>query len=260
MQKLKHGTVTLAHEESGAGDATPMLFVHGWGCNHSYFGPQQAFFARTGRTVAVDLRGHGASDAPHQDYTVAGFADDLVWQCHQLEIAKPIVIGHSMGGIIALEFAARHPNLSAAVVLIDSYLIFTPPVPEAVLQLFEELGGPNYTSALEQAVAPLFTPSDDPSVREAFVAALAATPRHVLVSSFASALIDYDAAAAAAACRVPIAYIGAEATLTDLSRFKQLCPQLKVAQTLGSGHFSPLIVPEQINAMLQGFERAYLRH
>jgi hypothetical protein len=65
-------------------------------------------------------------------------------------------------------------------------------------------------------------------------------------------------AAAAAACGIPIAYIGAEKALVDLSRFKQVCPQLKVAQTLGSGHFSPLIVPEQINSMLQGFERAYL--
>jgi hypothetical protein len=44
-----------------------------------------------------------------------------------------------------------------------------------------------------------------------------------------------------------------------LARFKQLCPQLKVAQTLGSGHFSPLIVPEQINTMPQGFEHAYLQ-
>ena len=39
------------------------------------------YFGRTDRVVAVDLRGHGASDKPVQEYTVAGFADDLAWLC-----------------------------------------------------------------------------------------------------------------------------------------------------------------------------------
>ena len=61
---------------------------------------------------------------------------------------------------------------------------------------------------------------------------------------------EYDAGPAAAACRVPVAYIGAEVAMADLPRFRTLCPQLITAQTLGSGHFSTLEVPEQVNAML----------
>ena len=65
--------------------------------------PQFDYFGRTHRVVAVDLRGHGASDKPMQEYTVAGFADDLAWLCDQLGVVKPVVVGHSMGGNVAFE-------------------------------------------------------------------------------------------------------------------------------------------------------------
>jgi pimeloyl-ACP methyl ester carboxylesterase len=85
------------------------------------------------------------------------------------------------------------------------------------------------------------------------------TPQHVLASAFGSHLIDFDAAAAAAACKLPIAYIGAVVPMANLSKFREFCPHLKVGQILGSGHFSTLLAPEQVNAMIQGFERAYVR-
>jgi hypothetical protein len=112
---------------------------------------------------------------------------------------------------------------------------------------------------LKQAVMPLFIPSDDVAFRETVIATLCATPQHVLASAFASHLIDYDATSAATACTIPITYIGAETAGVDVFRFRELCPRLKVGQTVGSGHFSPLLVPEQINAMLQSFERAYVQ-
>jgi pimeloyl-ACP methyl ester carboxylesterase len=59
-------------------------------------------FSRSHRTVSVDLRGHGRSDAPYQDYTMAAFADDLAWLCSELGVIKPIVVGHGMGGNVAL--------------------------------------------------------------------------------------------------------------------------------------------------------------
>ena len=58
-----------------------MLFVHGFGCDHTHFAPQAEFFSRSHCIVSVDLRGHGRSDAPYQTYTMAAFADDLAWLC-----------------------------------------------------------------------------------------------------------------------------------------------------------------------------------
>src|SRR5258708_7430943 len=114
-------------------------------------------------------------------------------------------------------------------------------------------------ASLGHAQSPLFLPGDDPAVRAAIAASMAATPQHVLASAFGSHLIDFDAAAATAACKLPIAYIGAEVPMANLSKFREFCPHLKVGQTLGCGHFSTLLVPEQVNAMILGFERAYVR-
>src|SRR6266403_906320 len=69
---------------------SPGLLVHGFGCDHTFLLPQLRFLGDRRRTFAVDLRGHGASDAPKQDYTMAGFADDLAWISAQLNLERPI--------------------------------------------------------------------------------------------------------------------------------------------------------------------------
>src|SRR3954464_3768824 len=111
--------VTLAYEERGTGDP-PLLFVHGWACDRTYFAPQVENFAREHRVVAVDLRGHGQSDAPPGEYSPAVFAADLAWLCERLGIQRPVVIGHSMGGVVAVALAALHPHLPTAIVAVDA--------------------------------------------------------------------------------------------------------------------------------------------
>jgi len=69
------------------------------------------------------------------------------------------------------------------------------------------------------------------------LAEMSKTSQHVAVPAFRNHLLDYDASRVARACRVPIAYIAASNLMADLGQFKQLCPQLVTAQTIGSGHF-----------------------
>ena len=78
--------VRLAHFEAApkAPQSPPLVLINGWTGDHGIFTPQIAHFGQTRRVVAVDLRGHGASGAPEQDYTMAEFADDNAWQCAQL--------------------------------------------------------------------------------------------------------------------------------------------------------------------------------
>jgi pimeloyl-ACP methyl ester carboxylesterase len=113
----------LCYEEAGEGEP-PVFLVHGWCCDHTYLAPQFEHFAQRGhRVVAVDLRGHGESDKPHQSYSMQAFADDLAWMCRRLELVKPVVAGHSMGGIVAFDLAARYPDLPSAVVMLDAAVV-----------------------------------------------------------------------------------------------------------------------------------------
>jgi pimeloyl-ACP methyl ester carboxylesterase len=73
-----------------------MVLVHGCGLDHRSLAAQRTFLRVSHRVISVDLRGHGSSDAPRQDYTMQVFGDDLAALCAALGLVKPIVIGHSM--------------------------------------------------------------------------------------------------------------------------------------------------------------------
>ena len=62
MRTMKRDGVALAYDEIGGG-TPPILFVHGWGWDHTFLAPQMVLFSHDPRVVCVDLRGHGASDA-----------------------------------------------------------------------------------------------------------------------------------------------------------------------------------------------------
>jgi pimeloyl-ACP methyl ester carboxylesterase len=204
---IKKEGITLAYQDINP-DSPPMLFVHGWGCDHTALAPQAEFFRRSHRVVSVDLRGHGKSDAPHQDYTMAAFADDLAWLCTELALTKPVVVGHSMGGNVALELAARYPGIPASIVLIDSLVLPRQSILDALQSMVEALRGPDYQAVYQRAILSLCLPTDNETRKTELIASLPKAPQHVVASAFTNHVTDYDGTPAAAGCHVPIAYIG----------------------------------------------------
>lgn len=251
MATLERDGVTLAYEEAGRGDP-PLLFVHGWSCNRAFFAPQLEHFSRRRRCVGVDLRGHGESDKPEQDYTMEGFADDLAWLTGRLGLERPVVIGHSMGGLVALVLAARRPELVRAIVMVDGATRGLGAPDPVFAERLRGLGEPDHLPAARRAVEQMFLPGDDASRRRWIMEQMLATPRHVMRSATEQAG-RCDMVAAAQACRVPALYIQAGRPRPELPRFEQLCPQLQLGRTVGAGHFNQLEVPDQVNAMIERF-------
>jgi pimeloyl-ACP methyl ester carboxylesterase len=255
MQSLRRDGVALFFEEA-PGDETPILLVHGWCCDHTYFAPQFEHFASRGhRVVAVDLRGHGRSDKPHQHYTMQLFADDLAWTCQQIGVEKPVVVGHSMGGIVAFDLAARYPDMPSAVVMLDAAVVLPSATHAAIPGLLKQLRGAGYREALRNYVAnSLFISTDDEERKKRILESMSSTPQHVVVSAF-EGLRDYDPTEATGGLAIPAVYIAADELQprSDMSRFHELAPQILYGKTVGSGHFCQLEVPEQVNAMIGRF-------
>ena len=249
--------VVLAYDEAGSGDPC-LLFVHGAACNRRFWEPQVQRFGSAQRVVAVDLRGHGESDAPIQRYSMRLFADDLAWTCGELGIEKPVVIGHSLGGMIALDFASAYPDRVGAIVLIDSVLLAGGDRAEVVRDLVERLRGSNPDLALRGYFASLFGRDDDPARNSWILDQAVLTQPHVTSSIWEESILSWDDEHALRGCQVPLLYIDAGTRNADLARAGELCPRLMLARTVGSGHFSPLVVPEQVNAMLERFLRVGL--
>jgi pimeloyl-ACP methyl ester carboxylesterase len=116
------GKQAFAYTAAHAVDAAKptIVFVHGAGLDHSWWGLQSRYFGYHGRNVlAVDLPGHGRSEGP----PLAGVGEMADWVLHLLDalkVQKASVVGHSMGSLAALECAARQPARVERIALIGT--------------------------------------------------------------------------------------------------------------------------------------------
>lgn len=102
------------------GDGPALVVLHGIGSNGTSWAPVAARLARSYEVIAIDHRGHGASSHPATGYLVDDYAGDLTALIDALGLERPLVMGHSLGGMTALEWARRHPDRAAAIVLEDA--------------------------------------------------------------------------------------------------------------------------------------------
>ncbi|MBM3470764.1 MAG: alpha/beta fold hydrolase [Armatimonadetes bacterium] len=108
MPQATVGAITLHYERTGDGPA--VVLVPGLGGDHRLWHHQMLALAGRFDVIAVDNRGAGQSAKPDEPYSTAMFADDLAGLLDALEIASAHVVGASMGGFVAQEFALRHPD------------------------------------------------------------------------------------------------------------------------------------------------------
>src|ERR1700674_4752650 len=106
---VETGTVAIAYDTAGSGDPA-IVFVPGWSCDRTYFAPQFEHFAAHRGVVTLDLRGHGESSRIEPGagvYAIGAFADDVLAVAETLGLIGPVVVGHSLGALVALACAAR---------------------------------------------------------------------------------------------------------------------------------------------------------
>jgi pimeloyl-ACP methyl ester carboxylesterase len=241
---------TLACESLGEGEP-PVVLIHAIACDRRYLKPQFRHLYTRHKAVAMDLRGHGESDAPVQEYTIQGFAEDVERLCSQLKLRAPILVGHSLGGLVALEAAAAFPRLTRGVVMIDSPLLVERR--EGIAQLLAGLRGDGYPRELKAYFEGFFLPGTRSALRGWVLAEILKVPRHVVISAWENGVFAFDDASALARCSVPFLYVDAGTPNADLPRAAELCPRLSVATVEGAGHFAPLEAADQVNAAIDRF-------
>lgn len=99
-----------------------VLLIHGISTSGLTWEPLIPAFSAHFAPVTIDLRGHGESGKPVSGYLYDDYIDDLDGVFDALGGDRPLIVGHSLGGILALWWAARHPNKAAGIVAIDSPL------------------------------------------------------------------------------------------------------------------------------------------
>jgi pimeloyl-ACP methyl ester carboxylesterase len=103
-----------------AGSGPALLLIHGIGDNSTAWEPVHAQLARRFTVIAPDLLGHGQSDKPRADYSVAAYANGMRDLLSVLDIEKVTVVGHSLGGGVAMQFAYQFPQLVDRLILVGA--------------------------------------------------------------------------------------------------------------------------------------------
>src|SRR5512142_756788 len=111
--------MAIIHHIAAGHGQPPIVFVHGFACSHTDWDAQVAHLAPYHQTLAVDLRGHGASPGSADECSIERYGADVAEVMHYLDLPPAVLVGHSMGCRVAIEAALQAPHRAAGLVLID---------------------------------------------------------------------------------------------------------------------------------------------
>ena len=147
--KAKSNGIEINYTVQGEGPWVVMS--HSLGCDLSMWDEQVRALKASFKVLCFDTRGHGASDAPATDYTLDMLSGDLLGLLDGLSIDKPHFVGLSMGGMIGMTFALKHPDRFRSLVLCDT----SSRIPAEAAPIWEG----RIKIAAEQGMEPLVEPT-----------------------------------------------------------------------------------------------------
>lgn len=115
---LRYGELQVT--EHGPRDGSPIVLIHCFSCAINWWNGVMPMLDRKHRVIAVDLLGHGGSEKPDGGYTIPRQADDVAYALERLHVLGAEVVGHSLGGVVAVALAERHTDRASKVVIIDT--------------------------------------------------------------------------------------------------------------------------------------------
>ena len=143
--------------------------------------------------------------------------------------------------------------MPSAIVTLDSFIVPPQALLDSTAPLITALKTPQYGEALRQFVSDgLFLPTDDPALKARVLVDMSSAPQYVMSSSFESS-ISFDSESMIQKCQAPLLVLLSAHPASDVPRLQKFCPKAVIGQTVGAGHFHQLLVPEQVNAMLERF-------
>ena len=122
--------VHIEYRVYGTGEPAVVL-IHGWSCDANYWNAQLDVLKAKYTVVVVDLAGHGASGKNRSDWSMANYGEDVAAVVRQVQNHQIVIVGHSMGGTVALEATRRIGDRVIGIIAVDALKsIGLPPLPQ----------------------------------------------------------------------------------------------------------------------------------
>jgi 3-oxoadipate enol-lactonase len=259
--KTKDGR--LSYFAAGNPSLPPLVFLHGIGGAARAWHSQLDFFKHRYRTIAWDMPGYGGS-APLPTVSIAALADALQGFLQQVRAMKPILVGHSIGGMIVQQLLAKHPRIASAIVLAQTSPAFGKPDGDWQRAFIEARLGPLDRGETLAALAPSLVKNlvgDDPDIggmelaRDCMASVPEASYRATMMS-----MLGFDQRNVLKDIVVPTLLLSGSkdknAPAPMMAKMATYIPSARYFELEGVGHLANLEQPGAFNAALDSFLRA----
>ena len=254
--------ISVHYVDQGSG-GVPLVLVHGWSCDLTFWREQIGPLSARQRVLALDLPGHGQSGAPEVRYTQERFADAVVAVLDRAGVEKAVLVGHSMGLTVIWRVALLHPERVAGLINVDGAMFDVPADEEgaqawktgmeAFVENFRGSGGEAFTAGFIDSMHGRDTPE---AVKVEVREKMLGTPRRVRLS----AMEEFMDLALWRVDPVKIPTLAVYARSDDLppdfeAVLRRYFPEVEYVLWDGPGHFFMLERPEELNNLILDFLR-----
>ncbi|HYZ64450.1 MAG TPA: alpha/beta hydrolase [Acetobacteraceae bacterium] len=250
----------ISYLEAGDPGAVPILFLHGIGGAARVFTAQLDHFGRAYRAIAWDMPGYGKS-APLPLVTMEALAAALAGFIQALGLDRPILVGHSIGGMVAQRLLAEAPHVARAVVLAQTSAAFGSKDPGWAEAFIEARLGPldagqSMADLAPETIRRLVGPGADPAGVALAASCMAEVPDSTY-RDMVLAMPGFDLRDALGRIDVPTLVLAGSvdpnAPPTGMERMAAQIPEARCVVLEGVGHLAHVEQPEEFNAAVDQF-------
>ncbi|HQR06445.1 MAG TPA: alpha/beta hydrolase [Gemmatales bacterium] len=248
-----HDGLPIYCEVRGEGD-TALVFIHGWGGDHEYWKNQVEAFAPNYRVVAIDQAGHSQSGKERKEWKVAELAQDVESVVKELGLKRVILVGHSMGGPVALLAAKRLPGTVIAVIGSDTLQNAEYKMPEDTVKGFLQMFETNFRGTVSGMFGSMLNSKADPELKK-WLGDKAANQNQKMAIGLMKDMTSQDTVMLFKEAKVPIRCINSSGGYqffrpTDVEVNKKY-GDFNVVTIAEVGHYPMLEKPEEFNQKLR---------
>jgi len=241
--------VPIAYQVHGKGDIA-LVLIHCWCCDKSFWDAQVPVLAKDYKVVTLDLGGHGESGTDRENWTLQAFGKDVAAVIKKLKLGKLILVGHSMGGPVAVETAHLLPDQVLGIVAVDTLLNVEQKFTKEQFDQFMAPMRKDFKGFAEKFLrAFMFTPKSDPELVDKIVKKMTSAKPEIALGAWEN-MFKYDIPKAMDKIKVPFRLIVADLHPYDIEAGKRHAISFKVKVMKGVGHFLHMEKPDTFNKLL----------
>jgi pimeloyl-ACP methyl ester carboxylesterase len=242
--------ITLHSSSHGIGPKTVIL-VHGWTCDDTTWDAQVPALSKQYRVLTLDLPGHGKSGSPKDGlFSMELFARAVEAVRNEAKAEKVVLVGHSMGTPVVVQYARMFPDHTAALVFVDGLVRIGTGAASAPNP--QQFAGSDGRKARENMIRGMFSASTTPAMQSHILNMMLGAPEATAVGAM-KATWGFPSPKDEV-IKVPVLGLYADhSRLADLDFMKTTYPKLQYIEIPGTGHFLMMEKPDEFNRHVLAF-------